>query len=99
MIKRIKDWRLIEEWRVLWKLSSVWAAGLLVGLNVLQQELLPLVGFAIPAQILPWVNAILGVAVIIARAIAQPGVLGQSTAAPSGAAAAPDVLAHREDSP
>lgn len=67
--------RLIDNWRHCWKLSSVWAATLLVVLNVLQQELLPLFGFAIPPHVLPWVNAVLGIAVIVARAIAQPDAL------------------------
>lgn len=67
--------RLIDNWRHCWKLSSVWAATLLVVLNVVQQEVLPLLGFAIPPHILPWVNAVLGIAVIVARAVAQPGAL------------------------
>jgi hypothetical protein len=65
----------IENWHRCWRLTSVQAATVLVVLNVLQQEVLPLFGFAIPPQVLPWVNAALGIAVIVARAIAQPDAL------------------------
>lgn len=69
---------LIDNWPRCWRLTSVQAALVLVLLNiatVAQEQLLPLFGFAIPPHILPWVNAVLGLAVIVLRAIAQPGAL------------------------
>jgi len=67
--------RLIDNWQRSWRLFSMWLAAALVALSVLQEEVLPLIGFAIPLRWYPWVNAALGVGIIALRAVAQPDAL------------------------
>lgn len=72
--------QLIPGWRRAWRLSSVRAAAVLVLLPLaesVQQQLLPLFQFAIPAAAWPWVCGIAGAAVIVLRLVAQPGALDE----------------------
>ena len=64
--------KLIKQWKQSWKLTSVQAAALLMLLNIINVELLPLFHFAIPSNIMSWLNAILGASTIILRLIVQP---------------------------
>jgi hypothetical protein len=64
--------KLIKQWKQSWKLTSVQAAALLMQLNIINVELLPLFHFAIPTQTMSWINALLGTSIIILRLIVQP---------------------------
>lgn len=59
-----------------WKLHSVYMSGVLGALSMLQAQVLPLFAFAIPADVYPWITAVLGVAVVVARLLSQPGLAG-----------------------
>lgn len=65
-----------------WRLYSVQAAAVLAVLSVLQAEALPLFRFAIPADVWPWVSAVMGAAVVVLRLVAQPGVLDEPPVPP-----------------
>ncbi len=71
----MKALKMIEGWTRGWRLTSVQVAAALVMLQLLQEQVLPLVGFAIPPAWMPYVNAGLGLAIIGARFVAQPGAL------------------------
>lgn len=62
---------LVEDWRQGLTWASVWAAAALVFLQLLQEQVLPLIGFAIPPAWMPWVNAGVGLAIIVARFLKQ----------------------------
>ena len=64
--------QLIKQWKTSWKLTSVQAAAMLAILNIVNLEILPLFNFAIPAQTMSWINALLGVSIIVLRLIVQP---------------------------
>lgn len=67
--------KLIDNWHRCWRLASVQAAAALTLLSVLQTQVLPLVQFAIPPEAWPWVTAVVGVAIVVLRVIAQPDAL------------------------
>jgi hypothetical protein len=73
--------RLIPDWRMAWRFASVRAAALLTLLSIVQAEVLPLIQFSIPATAWPYVTAGFGIAILVVRLIAQPGLL-QDKAAP-----------------
>ena len=64
--------QLISNWNYSWKMSSVQSTALLALLNVINAEILPLFHFTIPAPWMSWINALLGVAIIVLRLILQP---------------------------
>lgn len=66
---------LIEGWRNAWRLTSVVAAFALTIVSLLQAQVLPLFQFAVPAAWWPWVSAGFGLAIVVLRVLAQPGVL------------------------
>lgn len=53
-------------------MSSVQAAAMLALLNIVNAEILPLFHFAIPSNWMNWINALLGVAIIVLRLVLQP---------------------------
>ena len=65
-----------EGWPMSWRLHSVYLSGALAGLSLLQAQVLPLFAFAIPANVYPWITAVLGAVVIVGRLIAQPSLNG-----------------------
>ena len=69
---RYKKPALISNWKDSWKMSCVQAAAVLAVLNVINAEILPLFHFTIPATWMNWLNALLGVAIIVLRLILQP---------------------------
>lgn len=84
---------LIEQWRRAPRLYSVQLAAAVALLALLQTEVLPLFGFAMPPQVYAAVNAVLGVLGAVGRLVSQPGVLDQAQptgAAPSGEGPDPD---------
>lgn len=64
--------QLISNWKDSWKMSSVQATALLALLNVVNAEILPLLHFTIPPSWMNWINALLGIAIIVLRLILQP---------------------------
>jgi len=64
--------QLISNWRDSWRMSSVQAAALLALLNVINAEILPLLHFTIPPSWMNWLNALLGIAIIVLRLVLQP---------------------------
>ncbi len=64
--------RLIPNWRLSWRFTSVQAAALLAVLSAVQAELLPTFEAAVPAQYWPYVTAAFGVAIALLRILAQP---------------------------
>lgn len=64
--------RLIPDWPLAWRFSSVQAAALLAALSAIQAEVLPLVQPLIPATQWPLVSGALALAIIILRLHAQP---------------------------
>lgn len=62
------------------RLASVWASGGLAALSGVQTQILPLLASAIPAGVYPWLTAVLGTAIAIARLVAQPDVGGEDHA-------------------
>lgn len=67
-----KKQRFISNWQSSWRLSSVQLTALLVILNAINAEILPLFNFAIPDKAMNWINAFLGVAIIVLRLLLQP---------------------------
>lgn len=67
--------QLIPGARRAWRLTSVWAAALLMLLSLLQADVLPLVQPLLPAEVWPWVSAGMALAIVVLRVIAQPGAL------------------------
>lgn len=64
--------KLIPEWRLSWRFSSVQAAAVLAALSLLQADLLPYLQPLIPAKYWPLVTLALAVAIWIFRILAQP---------------------------
>lgn len=58
-----------------WRLTSVWAAALLMLLSLVQADVLPLVQPLLPPEVWPWVSAGMALAIVVLRVIAQPGAL------------------------
>ena len=56
-------------------MTEMQAAALLALFSLIQAEVLPLFQFAVPERYWPWVTASFGVAIVVLRIIAQPGVL------------------------
>lgn len=67
--------RLIPEWRRAWRLSTIWAAGLLAFLSLLQAEVLPNLQALVPPQLWPWVTLGFAAAIALLRVVAQPAAL------------------------
>jgi len=66
--------KLIPEWRQAFQLDTVRAAAALTFLSVLQTEVLPLIEFAVPAALWPYITGTVGVAIIFLRMRPQPAV-------------------------
>jgi len=75
-----KKQRLISNWKNSWRLSSVQLTAALVLLNAVNAEILPLFSFTIPASIMNWLNAILGVSIIVLRLMLQPKLIARPDA-------------------
>lgn len=65
---------LIPEAKQAFKLTSVQAAALLTILSMVQLQVLPLIEPLMPAEWWPWVTMFFGLAIIVCRLIAQPGI-------------------------
>jgi hypothetical protein len=63
--------KLVNDWRQAWRFFSIWAAGALAVVSVLQAQVLPLIEFAVPPEAWPWVTACFGVLIVVLRLIAQ----------------------------
>lgn len=73
--------KLIPEWRQALRLDTVQAGAALAFLSVLQAEVLPLVEFAVPPALWPYITGAVGVAIIALRMRPQPA-LRQPTGQP-----------------
>ena len=62
-------------WPLSWRLSSVHASLALSCLSAIQTQVLPLWQFTLPDRAYAWITALFGVAVIVARLIAQPSIV------------------------
>ena len=71
--------RLISKWRTCWKLTSIQAAALLALFNLFSAEILPLFNFVIPQNAMNWINALMGVTIIVLRIIVQPSMVIDTT--------------------
>ncbi|HDR9585230.1 TPA: hypothetical protein QDC22_007536 [Burkholderia stabilis] len=71
-----RRFELPQGWPMSWRLHSVYLSGVLTGLSLLQAQVMPLFAFAIPANVYPWITAVLGAVLIVGRLIAQPSLDG-----------------------
>lgn len=65
--------KLIPEWKISWRFTSVQAAAVLVVLSMIQADALPYVQPMVPAKYWPFVSGGLGIAIVIFRILAQVG--------------------------
>lgn len=65
--------RLIPEWRLAWRFTSVQAALVLAFLSMVQAEVLPIVQPIVPAKHWPLVSGGLALAIVVLRLLAQKG--------------------------
>lgn len=71
---QLPGFKLIPEWREAWRFTSVQAAAVLTLLSMLQAEVLPLIQFAVPPHLWPYVTASFGVAIVMLRLQLQPDI-------------------------
>lgn len=71
LVPSLQD-KLIPEWRQALHLDTVQAGAALAFLSVLQAEVLPLIEFAVPASLWPYITGVVGVALIFLRMRPQP---------------------------
>lgn len=64
--------KLIPGWRQALHLDTVQAGAALALLSALQVEVLPLIQFAVPERLWPYVTCAFGVAIVLLRLRAQP---------------------------
>lgn len=70
--------RLIPQWRRAWRLRSVQAALMLLGLSLLQgiqQDVLPMIQPLLSPTAWPWVSAGFALAIVVFRVLQQLGAL------------------------
>lgn len=79
--------RLIPEWRLSWRFTSVQISAALTLFSLLQTEALPLFKFAIPPSWWPWITAVVGFLIIVARVLQQQAVQAEADAAIAAAKA------------
>ncbi|VFR86501.1 hypothetical protein BRI9_1137 [plant metagenome] len=70
----LRRFEMPEGWPMSWRLTSVHASLALSCLSMIQTQVLPLWQATLPDRAYAWLTALLGVAVIVARLIAQPGI-------------------------
>lgn len=63
--------KLIPEWKISWRFTSVQLAALLAFLSMLQADVLPLVQPLFTPQQWPWVSGALALAIGVCRVIQQ----------------------------
>lgn len=70
--------KLIPEWREALKLDTVRVAAALTFLSVLQTEVLPLIEFAVPPALWPYITGVVGIAIAALRMRPQPALRNPS---------------------